>query len=414
MSGVSNLRILYVSTCPWINTGYGKCTRYIVSHLRARGFDIELYCPQLLSSPITWGSIPVWPRFEKHGAYDVEPIVYWYVKRQRNLLITHLDVWVLTGLTRYRQVCWVPYCPVDAPLDEYTSEINVVLRSENVLAIIVFTRWAKREVEKIVGDAKQVYVVPHGVDTAIYRPVLDEDEKRRLRRKHNLPEEGFFLLYVAMNLSERKDIPGLLKAFRLFLDEVRDRSCYLLLWTNTGPSPGESFDIIRLVHRYGLENNVFVPQEQPPQLFTDESKMAEIYACADWYVTTSTGEAFGIPVLEAMAVGVPVVANANSAHVELVSDSIDPPRSKIKICKRGILVKPRWQRPTLWTVTHQEYSFVDPADFAEALVLAYNLGPPDWMKHNCIEFARQHDWSRITELFAMVLLEIEPLVLGRS
>ena len=132
-------------------------------------------------------------------------------------------------------------------------------------------------------------------------------------------------------------------------------------------------------------------------------------------VVHNSGEGFGIPVLEAMAVGVPVIANAVTSHIELVSDDIDPPRSRIKLCRRGILVKPRYQRPTLWTVTHQEYSFVDPRDFAEALALAYNMGspPPKWLQNNCVEFAKDHDWSKIVDRFAAVLLDVEPLALTR-
>ena len=398
--GIKNLKILYASTCPFLNTGYGKCTRYIVKGLREKGLDIILYCPQVVSGKLTWEDIQILPALSSR-AYDPNDIIKWFWSFNRNLVITHFDLWALTGLTRV-PITWVPYTPIDAPLDEYTWEINDVLLADNVVAVIAQSKFGFNEIKKVVKDRKPVFYIPHGVDTKIYKPIPQE-LKPIVRQRLNLPSEAFLLGFVGLNRSDRKDIVGLLKAFKLFIENFRDaaRDTYLMLWTNIDPEPGHSYDIPRLCKRYGIDNKVLlIPRQlQPPDLFLDEHYLATVLACLDWYVTMSSGEGFGLPVLESLACGVPVLAPHNSSHVELVVDTSEFPYP------RGLTVKPRWVRPVLWTPTHQEYSFVDPWDFAQAINYIYNLGTPKQLSKWCREFATRYDWKIIIERYWLPVLE---------
>ena len=400
--GLDKLKILYASTCPFLNTGYGKCTRYIVKGLKERGLDVILYCPQVVSGRLTWGDVQILPALSSR-AYDPNEILKWYFSTNRNLLITHFDLWPLRALTEL-PISWVPYTPIDAPLDSYTWEINDVLLASNVPAIIAQSKFGYNEIRKIVKDEKPVYYIPHGVDTKLYRP-LEPEHKSLARAVLHYPErfrEGFVFGFVGRNTSDRKDIVGLLKAFKLFIENFRDaRDVILVLWTNIDPEVGSSYDIPRLCKRYGIDGRVLlIPRHlQPPELYFEEKDIALAIATFDWFVTMSSGEGFNLPLLEALACGVPVLANRNSAHIELVEDTSEYPYP------RGILVKPKWTRPTLWTPTHQEYSFCDPWDFAQAMNLAYNIGTPSKLRKWCREFAERFDWDKVIDNYWLPVLE---------
>ncbi len=317
------------------------------------------------------------------------------------MLITHWDVWVLHGLIG-RPINWVPYVPIDAPLDDYTIEINIVLKAPNVRAIIAQSKFGYNEIKKIVGDDKPVYYIPHGVNTSLFKPIED---RGRVKVDFGMDKDAFVFGFVGNNDSDRKDIPGLLKAFSIFRENNKDaKDAYLIMWSGVKPAAGRAYDLVRLAKRYRIDNKVLFPVEQSPTLFYDESFMVNVYSAMDWFVTMSSGEGFGLPILEAMACGTPVIAGDHSAHHELVSSGKPQPR--------GILVKAKYIRPTLWTPTHQEYSFIDPYDFAEAMAKAYN---EDWGKYskNARAFAEKYDWGDIIKQWVMTLEDIE-LIIGSN
>jgi len=390
-------RILWISAAPWTNTGYGIQTRYIVKALKDAGLDIILSTYHLRGGPIDYDGYTVLPMPLDNSTSAIQPIINWYKKTKRNLVITLIDVWVLPGLGKW--VNWVPYTPVDAPLDEYTIEINQPLQTAK--AVITFSKFGKQQVEKVVKD-KKVYMIYHGIDTKLFTPPSDENEKRKLRQMLGLPPDSFVFGFVGANEGDRKDIPGLFKAFSIFLANNKDtKDSVLIVWSGPRPAMGRSYDLVRLAKRYGIENKVIFPMEEPDyNMFYAYEFMPNIYKVMDWYVTASSGEGFGLPIAEAMACGVPVIAPNTSAQTELVAG---PPHTP-----RGILVNPAWVRPTLWTPTHQEYSFVDPHDLAEAMTKAYNIGNNETYRKNARAFVEEVlSWGIIIPQWLNIIRDIE-------
>jgi len=303
-------------------------------------------------------------------------------------------VWVLSNLGN--EVNWVPYTPVDAPLDEYTTEINQPLQTAK--AIITFSKFGKQQVEKVVKD-KRVYMIYHGIDTKLFTPLSDENEKKKLRQMLGLPPDDFIFGFVGVNESDRKDIPGLLKAFSIFLANNKDAKATLIVWSGTKPAPGKSYDLVRLARRYGIENKVMFPTDPDYSMVYTYDFMPNIYHVMDWYVTASSGEGFGIPIAEAMACGIPVIAPNNSSQTELVIDEPHTPR--------GILVNPSWVRPSLWTPTHQEYSFVDPHELADAMAKAYNINDERYSKNARAFVEEVLSWEKIIQQWIDTIHDIE-------
>ena len=144
--------------------------------------------------------------------------------------------------------------------------------------------------------------VPIGSDER-YRPAAGHEpgRLRSVRERYRLPER--FLLYVGrMNI--RKNILHLLKALPL----IRDREIKLFL---AGKCERKIFDLPAMVAELGLNDRVVLLDE------IAEDDLPALYAVATVFCFVSFAEGFGLPPLEAMASGVPVVVSNRDSLPEV-------------------------------------------------------------------------------------------------
>jgi glycosyltransferase involved in cell wall biosynthesis len=152
-------------------------------------------------------------------------------------------------------------------------------------------------------DPARIHIIPEGVDTRRFKPMSNPEVCSSWRLKV-LGEDRPFILYVGKP-TRRRNLPNLLQAFaRLKRQEGLPHRLVLI-----GSSlPGVSFaDEIR---RLGLEADVV----DLPYAEHDEIVLA--YNACELLVYPSSYEGFGMPVLEAMACGTPVIALDNTAFPE--------------------------------------------------------------------------------------------------
>ena len=118
---------------------------------------------------------------------------------------------------------------------------------------------------------------------------------------------------VARN-QPRKNIPALVKAIALLSSRIDNLHLYLHM------NPCDvGYDIVTLLRRYRLEGRADVtgPNFSLDQALDDE-QLNRLYNLFDVTVLPSSGEGFGLPIIESLAAGVPVVATDYSACPELV------------------------------------------------------------------------------------------------
>lgn len=158
--------------------------------------------------------------------------------------------------------------------------------------IICVSEYARDEVFKYFKNVnpEKVSVVYNGVNHQTFYPRLQDEARSRLR----LPKKGPVILNVGSEI-RKKQIPLLLTSFKLLKKEF-PRALLLRCGERT-----ESVE--RLIRELGLEDDVCYKE------FFDEEDLAWVYSAADVYVQTSSEEGFGLPVVEAMACGVPVVSS---------------------------------------------------------------------------------------------------------
>ncbi len=185
---------------------------------------------------------------------------------------------------------------------------------ERATLVLADSETTKRDLVAFLNvPPEKVEVVYAGVDMA-FSPVSDEACLDRVRTRYGI--DGPFILNVG-TLEPRKNLEGLLRAFSIVRGEGR-LSHRLLL----GGGKGWLYEgIFRLVDELGLKEAVsflgYVAEDDLPALLS----------LADVFVYPSFYEGFGLPPLEAMACGTPVVASNAPCLPEVLGDAallVDP------------------------------------------------------------------------------------------
>jgi glycosyltransferase involved in cell wall biosynthesis len=170
-------------------------------------------------------------------------------------------------------------------------------------AVITDSRFSRdRLVDRLRVDPAKVFVVPCGVNPAFGASTADD--VRAARAALDLPER--FVLSVA-SVDPRKNVAVLVEAWRALPDALR-RELPLLLAGGGARTFAASGAVKELPP--GVRSLGYVPDEQLPA----------VYAASTVFAYPSRYEGFGMPPLEAMAAGTPVVALASTPAVVEVAE----------------------------------------------------------------------------------------------
>jgi glycosyltransferase involved in cell wall biosynthesis len=173
--------------------------------------------------------------------------------------------------------------------------------------IIAISEHTKKDLIKHTGyDPDRIVVIPHGIDRR-FRPVVDRVQQQQIRPGLEVPEEGRIILHVG-NCAPYKNLPGLLKTFALVGDRVRE-PVYLI---RVGPPLTASQG--RLAERLKLDGQILCKERVPL------NDLVNLYNVADVLLFPSLYEGLGLPVAEAMACGLPIVASNAASIPEVLGE----------------------------------------------------------------------------------------------
>jgi len=166
---------------------------------------------------------------------------------------------------------------------------------------------------ELLGVPREKITTIHLAANECFAPVLDEKVKERVRRRYGLPQR--FMLSVTKYFPG-KNVPTLIRAFdRVAL--ARSAGIQLVLF-------GQGVE--RYLDDLGLRGTELADCILTPGWVSQEDLPA-IYSMAELFAFPSRYESFGIPVLEAMACGCPVVTSNDGAMPEIASGAaelVDP------------------------------------------------------------------------------------------
>lgn len=171
-------------------------------------------------------------------------------------------------------------------------------RSQFVLTV---SHFSKREIVRTLNvPADKIFVTYNGV-SELYKPITDNKELAYVRDIYGLPQR--FILCVSNN-KPHKNVHQLVRAF-----------CYADLDLPLVLACPVDNNLIRIAENYGKKHLVYFSK------FIEEEHLPAVYANTELFVYPSTYEGFGLPPLEALACGTPVVVARSSSLPEVVGDN---------------------------------------------------------------------------------------------
>lgn len=170
-------------------------------------------------------------------------------------------------------------------------------------AVIADSQSTKRDIVEHLDIADEKVSVVHLAAGDNFAPVDQDEARERLAEKYRL--NGPFLFFVS-TLEPRKNVEGLLRAFATLTKEYPHK---LVLAGSLGWYADETIEFIRELR---ITDRIVCPG------FVPDGDLPAFYSAADAFVFPSHYEGFGLPVLEAMACGCPVVTADNSSLPEVV------------------------------------------------------------------------------------------------
>jgi glycosyltransferase involved in cell wall biosynthesis len=279
----------------------------------------------------------------------------------------------------------VAYFPIDSK--EIAPKYLIPMKRDNIIAV-TYSQFAADEVHRSVSDM-EVEIIGHGVDTNIFFP--SPQGKEAFRQEQDVPLEMFIFLNVNRN-SFRKNIPSTMRAFAHIKNRLPQGMLFLHMVLDQAPPKGGGYNLLDLMHMLDLENRVLhsttVDAKGNTHIFNDPihgvsvERLANIYRLSDVYISTTSGEGWGMGIIESAACGTPVIATNCSAIPELVKG-------------HGLLADVK----AYYTGNFgSRFALVDENDMATKMMrLATNKGLREELGNASAEWAAKQTWEPLVE-----------------
>jgi len=314
--------IALASNTPGMPTGYGNQAAMLADRMIRSGLEFAALSNYGLEGKqntlkIAGKEVLHYPRGLTNYSEDVMPIWHKdFASRHPDLktvLMTLYDVWVFNNMDFEDPiVSWVP-------LDHITPPPAVIqfLKKENVTSITMSPH-GQEQLESV--GVSSTYI-PHGIDTSVYKPTPDIDGIAT-REFMGVPKDTFLVGIVAANKANRsihrKAFAENLLAFATFHKKYTNSQLYI----HSEPSRAYGgFDLAGLLRAVGLDKSaVMLPDPIALRQGYPEGHLAAFYSAFDVLLSTSYGEGFGIPTVEAQACGTRVITSNFAASKDLASE----------------------------------------------------------------------------------------------
>ena len=203
-----------------------------------------------------------------------------------------------------------PELSSDTDLNLYESQLlNACSISETIVAVSEST---KRDLVNFFSISPQKISVIYSACDYRFHKIVAAETIQQTRSIYGLPEK--YLLYVG-SMSERKNLLSVVKALN-----VIPRSDRLPLVV-VGATTSYSNVVAEYIKKNGLDNWIIFPKR------VETEDLPAVYQAAEIFLYTSLYEGFGMPILEALSSGIPVITSNISAMPEAAgpdSRLIDP------------------------------------------------------------------------------------------
>jgi glycosyltransferase involved in cell wall biosynthesis len=305
-------------------TGSGQYIRRLLTYLRRIAPDLKLtlIVPDRIAEPDAlppdvaviplrtgtgnigkvWFEQRSYPDAVKRLKADIAHVPYWGapLSVDARLVVSVLDVIPLV----------IPDYAAALPARLYTSLVTASARG--AAHILTLSNAAKTDIVKYIGYPSKQITVTHLAADEVYHPRMGAERDAEVRARYQLPDR--FVLYLG-GFDVRKQVNRLLLAYTYVAPAEGEQAPLVIAGREPQWGTPTFPDLRHYTRELALEDYVqwtgYVAEEDKPSL----------YRLASAFVFPSIYEGFGLPVLEAMASGTPVVACDIPVMREIVGDA---------------------------------------------------------------------------------------------
>ncbi|MES2639477.1 MAG: glycosyltransferase [Myxococcota bacterium] len=306
-------------------TGFGRVVHSILERMPAR-YDLHHLGINHRGDPhrARW---PIYPAMTGGDPYGVDRVPELVERLDPALVFVVCDPWILTryagALARYRRrIRTVGYLPVEGtPLDP-----SVALGLRHLDRIVAYNQFGasalgeafrQAGVDDVSLGARDIGIIPHGIDTKVFHPLGPDLADRRLAKKALLPDtpdfQDSFIVFNGNRNQPRKRIDITMKGFARF---AQGKPNNVKLYLHMGVEDA-GWNLLAMARRLGIEDRLILTSTAPQLPSEPEDKLNLIYNVGDVGITTTIGEGWGLVSFESAATGAPQIVPRHTSCAEL-------------------------------------------------------------------------------------------------
>ncbi len=190
----------------------------------------------------------------------------------------------------------------------YMLKFNVKKACKRADKIITISEFSKNEIIKYLDiDENKIVVMPVGVNTEIFKVTKDTNKINDVKLKYGI--KGKYFLYLG-TLEPRKNIDRMIEAYAMLGKENKNIPQFVI----AGRKGWMYESIFNKVKELGIENDVIFTG------YVEEKEAPLLMEGAEAFLFVSLYEGFGMPILEAMSCGVPIITSNAASMPEVIGD----------------------------------------------------------------------------------------------
>lgn len=241
-------------------------------------------------------TMPIFFRTHKIDIFHTEYIIPFFIPKKVKV-VTHIH-----------DVSFKVYREMILRKDLFFLDLLIprsISRSDKIIAVSQFTRDEILKYYKV--DPDKIEVIYNSIN--VTKKVSTQESIEAVRKKYQLPQK--FILYIG-TLQPRKNIPTLIEAYAKIENKIPEIELVI-----AGDKKAHNFDkkIDEAIFKYKLDKKIKFTG------FIETEDKASVYRMAQVFVFPSFYEGFGIPILEAMSQGVPILASDIGPHREVAAEA---------------------------------------------------------------------------------------------
>lgn len=394
------MKVLWVGDAV-VSTGFSLCTHQVCDYLHAQGHEVSVLGINYYGSPHSH-PYDIYPAIDPHDhgkdMFGCGRLPHLVARLNPDVVVILQDPWNLpaycealtalkTKLPNFKMPKVVAWCAVDSD-NQKGWELNGLLDR-----LIVWTQYAADEMKR--GKYRDaIDIVPLGVDTDLFTARDKAESRRRAFGTVEVRDDTFVVGVVGRN-QPRKRLDLTLRYFKSWITEKRVDNA--LLYLHVAPTGETGADIPSLVRYYDLLDHVIV---HTPHIGhgIDADLMPYVYSAFDVYMSTSQGEGWGLPCMEAMSCGVPCIVPKWSALGDWPRDAVVQVQ-----CSSTALTAPLNGRPYTIGGIMDEGSFIEEMD---ALYRSATHRAVYAKRGAALARRPEFRWESIGQRFRSILLDV--------